>query len=502
MPAFNKDSITECDDISILRDMRLYLKQTTQERTRPDMGEVFSSHAFLEGLQAAADRLSGQPGATCDSEVSVGDRRYRKVCYMVAATRCMRIYGFDITAHRQAEIALKDNERRLQTIFDLAPVGMVIANENRLCLEANRSFRQMLGYTLVELGRLTLLDITHPADREEGRRAVMEVARGERDHVKMEKRFLRKDGSRVWAAITVSAVRDSEGRLLYFIGMVEDISVRRETERELEDYRKGLERLVDERTVELERKNARLTQEIGDRRRAEEMLAQQAAFALNNPAPVMQIRTDGTVIGSNPAAEEIFGRTVTGNRVSSLLPTLAPAVLKEITPESGRHFEESIGNRTYVFTVRRDAATDSMFVYGADITERHRMEEQLRKLSHAVEQSPSTIVITDQRGPHRVRQSEVCAAHGLRAERGNRQRSHDPQIRNPRGGVLSEAVADDPHGQGVARRVLQSQKKRRDILGISLHIGAQKRKRVDDALRESRRGYHRTDRGRGGAAGK
>src|SRR6185436_19835337 len=60
-----------------------------------------------------------------------------------------------------------------------------------------------------------------------------ELSYGERQSYQLEKRYLRKDGQIIWGHLTASLIRDHEGRPLYNIGMIEDITERKQTEESL-----------------------------------------------------------------------------------------------------------------------------------------------------------------------------------------------------------------------------------------------------------------------------
>jgi signal transduction histidine kinase len=97
----------------------------------------------------------------------------------------------------------------------------------------------------------------------------------------MEKRFVRKDGEIFWGRVTYSVVPGQAGHPEYLVGIIEDVTEHREASRKLAEqeaeYRRTLEQRVEERTHELAETNLRLTDEIEQRKRAEEALASKAA---------------------------------------------------------------------------------------------------------------------------------------------------------------------------------------------------------------------------------
>src|SRR5581483_7745153 len=60
-----------------------------------------------------------------------------------------------------------------------------------------------------------------------------ELLKGDRLHYETEKRYIRKDGAVVWVLLTVSVVRDDDGKPLHFISQILDISDRKQAEVQL-----------------------------------------------------------------------------------------------------------------------------------------------------------------------------------------------------------------------------------------------------------------------------
>jgi len=156
----------------------------------------------------------------------------------------------DITSRKLAAERLRQSEERLRGMFEQAAVGIAVADLEGHFRDMNAKFAEILGYSAEELQQATVADITHPDDRAETRSAVTELLAGFRASYALEKRYVRKDGSVIWSLTTVTLLRDPAGRPRQFLGVIEDITRRKQTEAALREETRILE-LLDEsgRTV-------------------------------------------------------------------------------------------------------------------------------------------------------------------------------------------------------------------------------------------------------------
>ncbi len=122
---------------------------------------------------------------------------------------------------------LRRTDRVYELWFDRAPTGVGLVATDGTFLRANPAFCRLLGRTELELQQMTFQDITHPDDLLLDVSLREDVLAGRIDRYAMEKRYLRPDGSIVWAHLTVALLSDEFGTPLHFISMVEDITERR-----------------------------------------------------------------------------------------------------------------------------------------------------------------------------------------------------------------------------------------------------------------------------------
>ncbi len=136
----------------------------------------------------------------------------------------------DITGRKKAEEQLRENEERFRKIFEGDALGMAFLNLEYKFERVNSALCTMLGYEEAELTKLTFVDITHPDSVEQDLQKVAQLLQGDIPYYKTEKRYIRKDGAVIWVSVTASIMYDENKNPLYFIGMIEDITDRKNAE--------------------------------------------------------------------------------------------------------------------------------------------------------------------------------------------------------------------------------------------------------------------------------
>jgi PAS domain S-box-containing protein len=150
----------------------------------------------------------------------------------------------DITERKQTEEALKESEERSRAIVANSPIGIATSGSDKRFLSANDAFCRILGYTEVELRKLTFKDVTRPEDLKESLMKMEDLDSGKISSFTLEKRYVKKDGSTIFGKIMVSAIRDETGKPNLFIAELEDITERKKKEHELKEERNKLEAIT------------------------------------------------------------------------------------------------------------------------------------------------------------------------------------------------------------------------------------------------------------------
>jgi PAS domain S-box-containing protein len=237
---------------------------------------------------------------------------------------------------------------------------MAITSPAKGLIEVNDKICEILGYERTELLRLTWEELTHPDDLATDIANFERVLAGESDGYSLDKRFIRKDGEVIPAAISVSCVRRADRSVDYFIALLEDFTERRRAEQALRESRAHLYAILD-----------------------------------NCPAMIFEKDLDGRYLQVNQQFERTFNlpsEHVLARTDDELFPPELAAAFRAsdcAVLEAGRslEFEEHAvyadGLHTYVvhkFPLQ-DTAGNVYAVGGifTDITARKRAEDDLRK---------------------------------------------------------------------------------------------------------------------------
>jgi PAS domain S-box-containing protein len=156
----------------------------------------------------------------------------------------LSVYFLDITKQKEADEALRQNTERLNAMFSQAAMGIAMVSMEGRFVEANQRFADMLGYSLEELRELTNLDVTYKDDLEPTLSNRQRLLADKIPEIAYEKRYVRKDGSLVWSRTTVNLIKDAAGKPQLFLGVIEDITIRKATEAALRESEERFRAIV------------------------------------------------------------------------------------------------------------------------------------------------------------------------------------------------------------------------------------------------------------------
>jgi PAS domain S-box-containing protein len=139
------------------------------------------------------------------------------------------------------------SEERIRAAFDLSAVGQAEFDirTNRF-QRVNQRFCEITGYSCEELLNRHFGDITHPEDRAEDLAKFAEMLRGEKREHFNRKRYICKDGSIKWVEVHATLLRDEDGVPVSSVGVITDVTGKKEAEDRITSYAKKLEHLNQE----------------------------------------------------------------------------------------------------------------------------------------------------------------------------------------------------------------------------------------------------------------
>src|SRR4249919_35677 len=208
---------------------------------------------------------------------------------VVGAVNCF----LDITERKRMDNALErsrlqalEQEQRFAATYEHAAIGISeIAPDGRF-LRVNEAICSITGFSREHLLANMLFTHTHPDDADPDRQAFRKQVAGELDFYSIEKRFIRRDGRVIWLSVRSSPVRGADGRLLYVVRVVQDIS-----ERKAAEQRQKL--LMDE-----------LNHRVKNTLATVQSLASQTARTAHTPA-VFRERFEGRLIALSKAHDQL-----------------------------------------------------------------------------------------------------------------------------------------------------------------------------------------------------
>jgi diguanylate cyclase (GGDEF)-like protein/PAS domain S-box-containing protein len=290
----------------------------------------------------------------------------------------------DITEQKKAEETLKRSELHFRALFDQAAVGVAVTEaKTGAFLKTNQRFREILGYPQEELDGIMFRNITHPADNEKSIWYMNALLHGEIKDFSMEKRYIKKDGTTVWASLSASAMWEPGDEPTSYICIVQDITKRKLYEQQVQDSLQFLRTLID--TI---------------------------------PNPIFLKDLDGRYTDCNTLfAEKIIGLDrdkIIGHTLAELAENIPPELAAIYQEQDKKLFatpgiqiydsqvkcaDQLLREFTFYKTIYLDTNNQPSGLVGvmSDITDRKKMEEELRrseKRYRSVVQTATDAIIT------------------------------------------------------------------------------------------------------------
>ncbi|MBD2176933.1 SpoIIE family protein phosphatase [Pseudanabaena sp. FACHB-1998] len=174
-----------------------------------------------------------------------------------------------VRSFNKVAIALKESEEKYRSIFENSVDGIFQTTVDGKYISVNLALARIYGYESVEQLLEEIVDIQAQLYVEKDRRQVFQKLMEANDTIKgFESQVYKRDRSPIWISENVRALRDSQGKILYYEGTVEDISQRKTAELALE---KANQQIIALNNL-LKEENLRMSSELNVTRKLQEMI--------------------------------------------------------------------------------------------------------------------------------------------------------------------------------------------------------------------------------------
>ena len=168
-------------------------------------------------------KIMRRDGIKVDSEFNNSRMSISGKYYMHTTVR-------DITDRKRTETALKESEARFRSLFDNSLMGISVASPDGSLLQANLAYARMYGYEnsetmLAEVSNIRVL-FANPEERKEILQILVRYSFMKAREVEV----VRRDGSHFFVLVSACEIRDDHGKLLYNLATHIDLTERRESE--------------------------------------------------------------------------------------------------------------------------------------------------------------------------------------------------------------------------------------------------------------------------------
>lgn len=261
----------------------------------------------------------------------------------------------DITDLKLAQKELLLSEAKFRRTFDQSPVASAMVDLDKKFIKCNEAFCNFIGYTENELLGKSITFITYPEDVQVGMDQLKQLADGQLDLVRFQKRYLKKDGTVLFGDISISLLHDKDNKPLYFLPIIQDISERVKADKAIRDAEA----------------NARAIMEA-------------------TPDTLILLDENGFVIDTNEAHAIRFGLkradliskciyTFLPDDVAAYRKRLVRQVVETQKPATGDDIRNNRITEYSIFPVASDNRNRRVAVFAKDITDRKNAELNLKQ---------------------------------------------------------------------------------------------------------------------------
>lgn len=346
------------------------------------MDELFPSELAKKMIEVDKEILNRRETVVVEEEFN--GRYFTTIKFPIIINdepRYLAGFTIDITENKQVEMKLQESEERFRSLYENSTIGLYRTTPEGKIILANPTLVKLLGFSSFE--ELAERDLDKDGfEPEYERKQFLEQIEMNGEVIGFESAWTSKKGKVIYLSESAKAIRDSNGKTLYYDGTVADITERKQAENELLSSKLFIEEIINTIPVRVFWKDRNLIY-LG----CNNLFAHDAG--LSDPKEI--IGKDDYQMGWRDQAE--LYRNDDRNVIES--------------GESKILFEESQttpeGKTITLLTSKiplQNSEGEIIGILGTylDITDRKLAEDQIRKLHRGVEHSPASVMITDING--------------------------------------------------------------------------------------------------------
>ncbi|MBI4790601.1 MAG: PAS domain S-box protein [Chloroflexi bacterium] len=256
----------------------------------------------------------------------------------------------DITERKRAEERLAYQAHLLANIND----AIIATDPERRITSWNPAAERMYGWTQDQVLGKPASEVVRSEFTDEQRAEALKAMQQGIAHP-LQLLTYHKDGHPIWNESTNVAVRDDSGKVTGYVSVARDIT---------------------------------------ERKRAAEQIEWLARFPAENPAPVLRLSSDGTILYANPASASVLAYW------DCAVGSYAPAYWREVIAaahacQQPQTMDVDVQDRCYLFFVAPVASAGYVNLYARDITDRKHAEEHIRKLNQDLQTKAAELKVAN-----------------------------------------------------------------------------------------------------------
>jgi PAS domain S-box-containing protein len=371
---------------------------------------------FRERMKDIENRLAVESKVTGSVEAKAlkrdGSESYISISFVGTKTEDggqLMLLVKDVTEEKMKLRTLMKEQERLKSIVDSSSVGVALVGLDGRIIYANRSFSELLAYPQESLKSMHVADITHAEDRSAMLSEISSISGQNPAHIKTEMRFIRQTGGVVWAATTIDPYLDKDGRALYFVLELVDITDIKRMEQELSEQIKELRMEIERKSRELE--SARQVTPEAEKLISIGMSLAQVTHDIRNPLTAIDLglyALENSIPEKDRDTEKIINTMRNALRQANDIVTELTQFVKPTPPKKNKVVlkdvvDEVLGTMIIPSKVRRQVdVKDDAVIYGDEMQIARVIQNLVKNAIEAMPDGGVLKIWTDRKGDNVV----------------------------------------------------------------------------------------------------